>query len=320
MSPKDAAIASFGKNNDRKYCVRIHSTTGDGNVSHQCFSEPIDCAWAPNISKIAVSYSDMSYECIPTEAFAQSGPLHGHYAQSSASRYVLSGRDEHPEKTKIIPVVAVLHHDGDDAEVLKRIPLKQGTDYHCATQVAFVGEKQIAVFVKNRKRQRLSLVNWLDETSDYLSDITAVDFSCKNPVAGTMYGQVFGGIYYDNKNVRSKWDQHVFEDHSAVTLLSACNNAIAAVAGKTIKVLSSQEVLATYQHEGEDIPSIIKIASDGSKFAYAAGKALHIMLCEPGKIEKLRHYVFDKLIIWMHYGRDDSIYVAHGGSLLKILP
>lgn len=75
-----------------------------------------------------------------------------------------------------------------------------------------------------------------------------------------------------------------------------------------------------FQHESDDVPSMIKIAPYGRKFAYAAGKALHIMSCEPEKIEKLRHYVFDKLIIWMHYSHDDNVYIAHGSTLLKILP
>jgi len=328
MSPKDAAIASFGKNDD-KYCVRIHNTTrGDDNGMHKCFLKPIDCAWDPTASKIAISYVDTSYECIPIDSF-----VHEYYQQSiSAPKYILNGiaskdilngMDESSEistdESSEVPVITVLQSDGDDVQIFKQRFLNQGA-YDCGpVPVALVNKgKQMAIF--DKKTNRLAFCNCLTIFSDYLSDITSVDFSCENPVAGAMYGQIYGDICYDSKMIHMTWTHQVFEDHSPVTLIAACKNAVAAVAGKTIKILSTEKILATYQHEGEDAPSIIKIAPDGRKFAYAASRALHVMSCESKKIEKIRSYDFDGIITWMHYGHDDSIYAAHGGTILKILP
>lgn len=329
MSPGDAAIATFGKNNVQQYCVRIHSTSGGGdNVVHQCYSKLLGGVWAPDASKIAISYSDGSYEYIPTDTFTQSGPHYGHYPQSITSRYVVTGVDESPTTQKTVPVVTVLHYDGDDAKVLKRIFVR-GAQHDCLIPVAFMNKgKYLAIF--DKKGQRLYAHNWLektsdylaDEPSDYLSDITAADFSCEDPVAGTLYGGVYGGISYDNKNIRIGWTKQVFKDHSRVTLIAACKSAIAAVAGNTIKILPSRnkKVLATFEHKVKDVPSIIKIAPDGGTFAYAAERMLYIMSCAPQKIEEIDHYSFGDTITWMHYGHDGSIYAAYGGTIVNIVP
>jgi len=305
MSPGEVAIATCGENlEDTKYNVLLH-TTAKMEFYHRllsCSKTLIqDCAWAPDASQLAMTY-DGSWDIVPTlvKYDGMQQKLCSKSIQKSKSPwYALVGTE-----SKLKQPSAALIQYGSKSDI--------GSDAH-PTQLAFVNDLLIAIFCKDKNEVREHHLSGPHQQS-CMNDISAVDFS-DYYLLGTTTGRV---QYLTSPNQKMQEFQ-AFKDRP-ITLLSGCNNSIAAAADKIIKVFASdsRKLMAKFEHESYYPPSIIKLAPDGSKLAYAAGKALYIMSCEAQK--EINRHIFSEPISWLHYGQDNSIYVAYGGTLLKILP